>query len=108
MSPDAVDAVQSEGITGMNVLGEHTKDLLKTLKEDLRRPAGRIPDPNHVPDSHAPNAPVPTVPRLPSVLSALSLSKLNAMADLVRYHDMVGRPIDVRAMTWNAIGQHYQ
>lgn len=108
MSLATVEAVQAEGITSVNILGEYTKDLLKTLKEDLRRPAGTIPDPTHVPDPQAPNAPVPRVPRPPSVLSALSLSKLDVMADLIRYYDMVGRPIDVGAMRWNGIGQHYQ
>ena len=105
---ETIPVLVIEGITNINVLSEYTKDLIKTLKDDLRKPAGTIDDPNHVPDPNNPDAPVPRIPRPPYVLSALSLDKLNVAADLIRYYDMVGRNVDVAALTWNGVGIHNQ
>ena len=57
--------LRNEGITMINYLGEFDKDTLQQIADNLRRPGGRVPDPNYVPPNPMP-VPAPVVPMVPT------------------------------------------
>ena len=70
--------MQTEGITTVNDLADFDKDSLQQLADNLRRPGGRVPDPN-------PNAAAgATIPTPPFVFGAKSQKRLQVACDLVR------------------------
>ena len=82
--------LQNEGILTVADLVDFDKDTLSQIAENLRRPGGRIPDPN-------PAAPAgTTIPSPPFVFGAKSQMRLRAACDLIRcyLHDRI--PLDVR------------
>ena len=58
--------LQVEGIGTILDLADFDSETLKQLAENLRKPAGRIPDPN---PGAVPGATIPTPHRLPSARS---------------------------------------
>jgi hypothetical protein len=81
----AVIQLQQEGITIVDDLIDFDKDTIEQIAANLRRPAGRIPDPN-------PNiAPGATIPTPPFVFGAKSQKRLVTAAQLLRYYEEVGR-----------------
>ena len=79
--------LQEEGISRPDDLVDFDKDTIKQIADNLRRPAGRIPDPT-------PGAPAgATIPTPPFVFGARSVMRLTAATKLVRYYVMVGRPL---------------
>ena len=87
--------LRNEGITMIDDLGEFDKDTLQQIADNLRRPGGRVPDPNYVsPDPMPVPAPVvPTVPTPPFIFGAKSQKLLQVACELVRFYDMIGRPL---------------
>ena len=80
--------LNNEGITSVDDLSEFDEESLKQIAENLRRPTGRINDPN-------PNAPAgATIPTPPFVFGAKSQSRLKVSTELVRYYQTVGRPLN--------------
>ena len=51
--------LQVEGMTSLPDLANFDKDMLQQLTDNLRKPAGRVPDPN---PGAAPGATIPTPP----------------------------------------------
>jgi hypothetical protein len=81
--------MQNEGINTVNNLADFEKDTIEQIAANLRRPAGRIPDPN-------PNAALgATIPTPPFVFGAKFHQRLIVAAKLVQYYEIVGRPITV-------------
>jgi hypothetical protein len=69
--------MQQEGISTIDDLSDFDKDTIEQIAANLRRPAGRIPDPN-------PNAnPGATISTPPFVFGAKSQKRLVAAAQLV-------------------------
>ena len=67
------------------------------MAEDLRRPDGRVADPD-------PNAnPGATIPTLPFIFGAKSQLRLNAATGLVRYYNTVGRALTATGLQWNMV-----
>ena len=79
-----VQQLQNEGITAVDDLAEFDKDSLQQLADNLRRPGGRVPDPND------PNA---TIPTPPFVFGAKSQKRLLVACDLVRYYQATDRAL---------------
>ena len=111
-----INGLNNLGILHPQDLEEYNEDLLKQLKEDLRKPSDTIPDPNWVAPPQqppvqgqpAPPAPVaPHIPRPPYVLSPIALRRLNVAADIVRYYLAVGRNLTTVNMRWNGPLTHY-
>ena len=82
-----VVALQDEGITTTGDLADFDEDTIKQIAENLRRPAGRVPDPNPGAADGA------TIPTPPFVLGTKSQQRLKIVAIMVQYYEMVGRPI---------------
>ena len=91
-----------EGISSVDDLAEFDNESLKQIAENLRRPTGRIDDPN-------PTAPAgATIPTPPFVFGAKSQIRLRVSAELVRYYQTVGQELSAANMQWNPIGKKFQ
>ena len=87
--------VRLEGITVVDDLADFNKDIIDQMAANLRRPAGRIPDPN---PAAAPGAMISTVLY---VFGAKSCNRLCHAAELVCFYNTVGRPLTALNMRWD-------
>ena len=97
----------AEGIATVNDLEEFMDDDIKAVQENLRKPAGTVPDPNNPGQRMA----------APSfVLGAKSIKRLKVAAAAVRYYQTIGRETNAQNMhfmdvlkdfgeQWEAINQ---
>jgi hypothetical protein len=76
--------LQMEGINNADDLADFDKDTVEQIAANLRRPVGRMPDPNPAAAAGA------TIPTPPFVFGAKSQRRLNHAAKLVRCYDAVG------------------
>jgi hypothetical protein len=83
-----------EGIDTVNSLIDFDTTTIEQIAANLRRPAGRIPDPN--PGA----APGGTIATPPFVFGAKSQQRLAHAADLVRFYTAVGRTITAANIMW--------
>jgi hypothetical protein len=81
--------LRDEGIMTVDELIDFDKITVVQIAANLRRPAGRVADPN---PGAADGAMVPTPP---FVFGAKSQQRLVVAAQLVRYYEMVGRTTTV-------------
>jgi hypothetical protein len=79
--------LQQEGITTAGDLAEFDKTTIEQIAANLRRPAGRILDPNPGADEGA------TIPTQPFVFNAKSQKRLKDATELIKYYESVGRPL---------------
>ena len=78
-------------------LVDFTEEAMAVISQNLRRPGGRIPDPD-------PNAAAgATIPTPPFILGAKSQMRLIAACDLMRYYETVGRSLSVANIRWNPV-----
>ena len=96
----------TEGINHPDDLLEFKSDGLKQIAENMRRPTGRIPDPN----AGQPGGPPlgTTISTPPFVLGAKSQQRLIAAADIVRYYDACGRPLTAANLQWTPVVRTFQ
>ena len=91
--------LRNEGITMIDYLGEFDKDTLQQIADNLRRPEGRVPDPNYVPNPMpVPSPVVLTVPTPPFIFGAKSQKRLQVACEL---YDTIGRPLTMANVKWN-------
>ena len=89
--------LRDEGITHPDNLVDFNKDMIKQIADNLRCPAGRLPDPT-------PGAAAGvTIPTPPFVFRAKSIMRLMAATKLFRYYATVGRPLTPANMAWNTV-----
>jgi hypothetical protein len=94
--------LQEEGISTVSDLEDFDKDTIEQVAVNLRRPAGRVPDP-------APNAAAgATIPTPPFVFGAKSQKRLIVATDLVKYYTTIGRPITAANMAWNTVMKNFE
>jgi hypothetical protein len=79
--------LQEEGIQSVDDLAEFDKDTIEQIAANMRRPAGRIPDPNPAAADGA------TVPTPPFVFGAKSQKRLIVATNLVKFYQTVGRAL---------------
>ena len=93
--------LQAEGITSVADLANFNKDSLQQLADNLRRPGGRVPDPN-------PTAPAgSTIPTPPFVFGAKSQRRIAVACDLVKYYKTVGRDLTSANLQWNTVMKNF-
>ena len=93
--------LENEGITTVDDLIDFDKDTLQQVADNLRRPGGRIPNPD-------PNAPPgSTIPQPPFTFGAKSQKRLLAACELVRFYTTIGRPLTAANMQWDPIIKNF-
>ena len=94
--------LQVEGITGIQDLADFDKDTSQQLADNLRKPAGRIPDPN---PTGAAGAMIPT----PSfVFGAKSQHRISVACEIVRYCNAVGHDITTANVRWTQVIKNFE
>ena len=91
-----------EGMDTVESLADFDKETLSQLADNLRRPGGRIPDPN---PAAAPGA---TIPTPTFVFGAKSQKRLSVMCDLMRYYQATGRTATAANIRWTTIGVNFE
>ena len=90
-------AIAQEGLEDIADLVEFDEGSLKQITDNLRRPGGRVPDPD-------PNAAAgATIPTPAFVFGAKSQLRLKAAFDIARYYETTGRALSVGNMRWNPV-----
>jgi hypothetical protein len=99
---ETVVQLQQEGITTIDDLVDFDKDTMEQIAANLRRPAGRIADPN---PTAAPGATIPT----PSfVFGAKTQKRLITASTLLRYYTTVGRNTTVANLQWTPVMRNFE
>ena len=91
-----------EGIATVYDLADFDKDTLQAVADNLRRPAGRIANPD---PAAAPGA---TIPTPPFVFGAKSHSRLLVATDLVKYYNTVGRELTAANIRWTHVMKNFE
>jgi hypothetical protein len=91
----------NEGIEDVSDLLDFDKDTLVQVADNLRRPGGRIPNPD-------PNAPAgATIAQPPFVFGAKTQKRLLAACDMVRYYVMIDRELSASNMRWEPVIKNF-
>ena len=93
--------LQSEGITLVSDLADFDKDSLQQLVDNLRRPGGRVLDPNPAAQ------PGSTIPTPPFVFGAKSQRCIAVACDLVKYYTAVGCDLTVANLQWYTVIKNF-
>jgi hypothetical protein len=93
--------LQDEGIATVDDLADFNKDTIEPIAANLRRPAGRVPDPN------AAAAVGATIPTPPFVFGAKSQMRLINSTNLLRYYDSVGRNTTAGNLQWTPVMKNF-
>ena len=94
--------MQLEGIQSVADVADLEKDSLQQLADNLRKPGGRIPEPD-------PNAPAgATIPMPAFTYGAMSQQMLIVACDLIRYYQTVGRDLTAANIQWNQVMSNFE
>ena len=94
--------VQQQGIQSVADLADFEKESLQQLADNLRKPGGRIPDPD-------PNAPAgATIPMPAFTYGAKSQKRLTVACDLIRFYQTVGRDLTAANIQWNQVMSNFE
>ena len=93
--------LQAEGITLVSDLADFNKDSLQQLVDNLRRPGGRVPDPNPAAQ------PGSTIPTPPFVFGAKSQRRIAVACDLVNYYRTVGHDLTAANLQLNTVMKNF-
>jgi hypothetical protein len=94
--------LQAEGIVTVDDLLDFDKDTIEQIAANLRRPAGRVPDPNA-----AAAAQGATIPTPPFVFGAKSQMRLIHATKLLLYYDSVGRNTTAGNLQWTPVMKNF-
>jgi hypothetical protein len=90
-----------EGIILVDDLVDFEKDTLEQIAANLRRPAGRVDDPKPNADEGA------TIPTPPFIFGAKSQKRLVIAAKLLRYYEVVCRPLTRANIQWTTVMKNF-
>ena len=97
-----VTQLQVEGISTIPDLADFDKETLQQVADNLRKPGGRVPDPNPGAAAGA------TIPTPPFVFGAKSQHRLTVACELVRYYNTVGRDLTSGNMKWTHVMKNFE
>lgn len=105
MERDTVAQLMQEGIQTVVDLIDFDEASLKQIAENLRRPAGRIPDPT----IGNPGGAVAgsTIPCPPFVFGAKSQNRLLVATELLKFYKTIGRDTTVTNLKWNHVMRNF-
>ena len=87
----------TEGLETVDDLAEFDDESLKQITDNLRRPGGRIPDPNPGAATGA------TIPAPSFVFGVKSQLRLKSATTITKYYETVGRTPSAGNMRWNPV-----
>ena len=93
--------LQAEGITSVSDLADFNTTSLQQLADNLRRPGGRVPDPNPAAQ------PGSTIPTPPFVFGAKSQRCITVACDLVNYYKTVSHDLTAANLQWNTVMKNF-
>ena len=96
-----VDQLQIEVITTISDMADFEKETLQQMANNLRKPGGRVPDPNPAAAAGA------TIPTLPFVFGASLQHRLTVSCELVRYYNTIGRDLSAGNMLWSNVMKNF-
>ena len=91
-----------EGISEVDDLGDFDKTALQQLCDNLRRPGGRVQNP----DAGAPVGEM--IPTPAFTFGAKSQQRISVACDAVRFYRETGRPLTVDNMQWNQVLKNFE
>ena len=91
-----------EGIQTVDDLADFDKEALQQLADNLRRPGGRVPNPD--PGAAAGS----TIPTPAFGFGAKSQKRLGIACELVRYYNTVGRDLTAANMRWKNVIKNFE
>ena len=94
--------MQQVGILMVADLADFEKQSLHQLADNLRKPGGRIPDPDPNAASGA------TIPMPAFTYGAKSKKRLTVACDLVRFYQTVGRDLTGANIQWNQVMSNFE
>ena len=94
--------LQEEYIIIVDDISDFDKTTIEQLAVNLRRPAGRVEDPEHSDNAYT------MIPTPLFVFGARSRTRLGTDAELVRYYETVNCTITVSNMTWSQTVKNFQ
>ena len=97
-----VAQLQVEGITTIPDLMDFDKETLQQMADNLRKPGGRVPDPNPGAAAGA------TIHTPPLVFSAKSQHRLTVACELVWYYNTIGRDLSAGNMRWSNVTKNFE
>lgn len=105
ISINTIPALIQEGITHPEDLEEFEDDDFKLIIENLRKPPGLMPDPNH----NDANVPAPLIPRPAYVFGAKNAKRIKIAANAVRYYSEIDRVLSPENMHYtNVLKEFHQ
>jgi hypothetical protein len=93
--------LQEEGIDTVDDLAEFDKETIEQIAANLRRPAGRIADPNPGAAEGA------TIATPPFKFGAKSQQRSTTATKLVRYYDTIGRNTTAGNLQWTPVMKNF-
>ena len=101
--PQAMVAqLQIKGIMTISDLADFEKETLQQMADNLRKPGGRVPDPNPAAAAGA------TIPTPPFVFSAKLQHRLTVVCELVRYYNTIGHDLSAGNMHWSNVMKNFE
>ena len=94
--------LQVEGITVIQDLADFDKDTLQQLADNLRKPAGCIPDPNPAAAAGV------TIPTPSFVFGVKSQHCISVACEIVCYYNAVGHDITAANMQWTQVIKNFE
>ena len=94
--------LQVEGITGIHDLADFDKDTLQQLTDNLRKPAGLIPDPNPAAAAGG------TIPTPSFVFGMKSQHHISVACEIVRYYNAVRCDITAANVWWTQVIKNFE
>ena len=99
---ETIVQMQQEGIQSVADLADFEKDSLQQPTVNLRKPGGRMADPD-------PNAPLgASIPTPAFTYGAKSQKRLTVACDLIRYYQTVGRDLTAANIQWNQAMSNFE
>jgi hypothetical protein len=94
--------LQTEGLSGIEDLEQFDKETIEGIASNLRRPVGRVADPNPGVAADA------TIPTPPSAFGAKSQQRLIHATNLLWFYDTVGRAVTAgRNLQWTPVMKNF-
>ena len=96
---DTVVKLNSERISNASNLAEFDKTSINQIADNLRRPGGKVVDPND---------PTATIPTPPFVFGAKLQQRLLVASQMIQFYDTIRQNLTASNLTWATVMVHFK